>query len=75
MNNFLEDLKRYFETTPRDKVLEDWAKAEEFDQCGVLVNSTFLEYYMFSQEDSNRESKIILQDKYSPNFNSGFSFI
>lgn len=73
MNNFLEDLKKYFETTPQNKVLEDWAKTEEFDQCGVLV-STFLEQYILSQKEVNITSEMITS-KYSPNFNSGFSFI
>lgn len=73
MNNFLEDLKKYFETTPQNKVLEDWAKTEEFDQYGVLV-STFLEQYIFSQKEVNITNEMITS-KYSPNFNSGFSFI
>lgn len=36
-NNFVEDLKKYFEETPRKKVLEDWAKSEEFDEIGPTV--------------------------------------
>lgn len=37
MDNFVEDLKKYFEETPRSKVLEDWAKTESFDQIGPLM--------------------------------------
>lgn len=37
-NDFYEDLKRYFEETPREKVLEDWEKSKEYDQVGPTVN-------------------------------------
>jgi hypothetical protein len=33
----IEELKKYFEVTPRDKVLEDWAKSAEFDNVGPTV--------------------------------------
>jgi hypothetical protein len=36
-NNFYESLKHYFDTTPREKVLEDWAKSVEHDKIGVTV--------------------------------------
>ena len=36
-NNFYEELKHYFETTPREKVLEDWNKSVEFDKIGPTV--------------------------------------
>ena len=29
--NFFEELKKYFETTPREKVLEDWEKSKQWD--------------------------------------------
>jgi len=37
-NNFYEKLKQYFETTPREKVLEDWAKSAEYDKVGPTVD-------------------------------------
>jgi hypothetical protein len=37
INNFYEELKHYFETTPREKVLEDWNKSAEFDKIGPTV--------------------------------------
>lgn len=37
-NNFYEDLKKYFEETPREKVLEDWEKSKECDKVGPTVN-------------------------------------
>jgi hypothetical protein len=30
-NNFFESLQKYFKDTPKEKVLEDWAKSAEFD--------------------------------------------
>jgi hypothetical protein len=36
-NNFYEALKHYFDTTPKDKVLEDWDKSAEHDKIGVTV--------------------------------------
>jgi hypothetical protein len=38
MNNFYEDLKKYFETTPQEKILEDWAKTKKWDNVGPTVN-------------------------------------
>ena len=36
-NNFYEELKKYFEVTPREKILEDWNKSSEFDNIGPTV--------------------------------------
>lgn len=50
MNDFIEDLKKYFENTPREKVLEDWDKTESFDNIGPsmdeLINHTNKIYNM-----------------------------
>lgn len=35
---FLQQLKDYFKNTPREKVLEDWAKSAEFDNVGPTVD-------------------------------------
>jgi hypothetical protein len=45
--NFYEKLKEYFETTPREKVLEDWNKSAEFDKVGPTVDEFI--------ENSNKE--------------------
>jgi hypothetical protein len=37
-SNFYEKLKQYFEETPREKILEDWAKSAEFDNVGPTVD-------------------------------------
>jgi hypothetical protein len=34
MSDFLEDLKRYFDTTPPDKIKSDWEKSKECDNIG-----------------------------------------
>jgi len=36
-DNFYEQLVKYFQNTPREKVLEDWAKSTEFDNVGLTV--------------------------------------
>lgn len=38
MDNLLENLKRYFETTPREEVLEDWEKTKAYDAVGITVS-------------------------------------
>lgn len=35
--NFYKQLKKYFETTPKEKVLEDWYKSQEFDKIGPIA--------------------------------------
>ena len=37
MESFVEKLKKYFEETPREKVLEDWEKSKEWDNVGITV--------------------------------------
>jgi cystathionine beta-lyase family protein involved in aluminum resistance len=34
----LTELKEYFKTTPREKVLENWAKSESFDEIGPTMD-------------------------------------
>ena len=52
MNNFYEDLKHYFETTPREKVLEDWNKSAEFDKIGPTM-----EEFIEPKQDYKKLSK------------------
>jgi len=37
MSDFLEDLKRYFDTTPPEKVKANWDKGKEYDNIGPTV--------------------------------------
>lgn len=41
--DFLQQLKDYFKNTPREKVLEDWAKSAEFDNVGPTVDDFIAE--------------------------------
>lgn len=72
MNNFLESLRCYFKNNSREKVLEDWAKTEEFDQVGILMED-FLNIIK-----EYRPSKVVIKtnknitNSYSPKFSSGF---
>lgn len=38
MSSLLENLKRYFETTPREEVLKDWEKSKDYDSTGITVS-------------------------------------
>ena len=76
MNNLIEDLKKYFETTPREKVLENWAKSELFDEIGPTMDE-FLQV-------TNRHFKVKSEDpivgceinknEFGLKFSSGFFF-
>jgi hypothetical protein len=51
--SFSEKLKQYFEETPREKILEDWAKSAEYDKVGPTVDD-FLnntKEKMYSEEE------------------------
>jgi hypothetical protein len=51
--SFSEKLKQYFEDTPREKILEDWAKSAECDKVGPTVDD-FLnntKEKMYSEEE------------------------
>lgn len=43
MNDLIDELKKYFENTPRSKVMEDWEKTSEYDDVEpkVLINRGF----------------------------------
>ncbi len=42
MNNFFEDLQSYFNTVPRQIVLQDWSQTEVFDSVGISVDAYLL---------------------------------
>ncbi len=35
MEEFIEELKKYFDETPREKVLADWKETEKYDSVGI----------------------------------------
>jgi hypothetical protein len=58
-NNFYEELKHYFEITPREKVLKDWDESAELDKIGPTVEE-FLEMTQETIEEADY-NKIIEQ--------------
>lgn len=37
MSDLLDKMEKYFNETPKEKVMEDWAKSEKYDKVGVTV--------------------------------------
>jgi hypothetical protein len=50
--DIFENLKEYYKTTPREKVLEDWNKSAEFDKVGPTVD----EFIENSSEERLKEA-------------------
>lgn len=75
MNNFFEDLKKYFAETPKNEILEVWAKSAEMDNIGVSVDEFLInskhQYYMYSN-DPDINCLGYLTDNLNPKFTSGF---
>ncbi len=77
MSNFFDDLMKYLQETPREKVLEDWAKSEAFDSVGPTFKE-FLDnthYYHITSQDPPKQTVTSLNNDLSPKFPSGFLFI
>lgn len=74
MNNFLENLKKYFENTSKGKILEDWSKSAEFDKIGPTVEA-FLhhtqQFYPIHSEGPF-EGNLVGINEFDPKFTSGF---
>jgi len=62
MKDFAKELEKYFEETPREKVLEDWEKTKEWDQVGPtfddfmnnnlkIINIEKVEHYIVECEN------------------------
>jgi hypothetical protein len=65
-NNFFEELIKYFENTPREQVLADWAKSEEFDNVGPAVEDIL----SFSKRRQKIELTEHRESEYSYNLNN-----
>lgn len=72
--NFLEELKKYFNSTPAEKVLSEWNKSKEYDAVGPTMDE-FLSHtqwhYKLCLPDSGTEYNINLNKK--PDFFGFFS--
>jgi hypothetical protein len=42
--NFYEELKKYFDETPQEKIQEDWGKSKHLDNVGPTVNDFMQQY-------------------------------
>lgn len=72
MNNFLENLRHYFENNSQEKILEDWAKTEEFDQGGVLMEDFLDSIQKYQPSSVVIKTSENITNSYSPKFSSGF---
>lgn len=72
MNDFLENLRHYFENNSQEKILEDWAKTEEFDQVGVLVEDFLDSILKYQPSPVVVIANENITNSYSPKFSSGF---
>lgn len=74
-NNFFEELKKYFQNTPREQILEDWARTEKFDELGPTVEEFITntqQYHKVRLEDPLDTEVHFSNDNLSPEFTSGF---
>lgn len=65
-STLLEELKEYFENTPREQILEDWEKTKEYEGVGLSADDFLASVY---------PPKVnVVSNIYSPSFSSGFLF-
>ncbi|WP_264509970.1 hypothetical protein [Flavobacterium sp. N1719] len=77
MNNILEDLKKYFRDTPREKVMKDWSETKNEAPKGGPTLRKYLEaskiYYR-----SKKEEFFVIKEKntnlVNPKYPSGSFF-
>lgn len=62
-HNLIEDLKKYFETTPKETVLENWAKSETFDEIGPTMDE-FLNITNSNNVKDRWDVQLILNEGY-----------
>ena len=65
-SNLLEELKEYFENTPREQILKDWESTKEYEGVGPTTDEFLTSVY-------SQRVKIVT-NIYSPSFSSGFFF-
>ncbi len=53
MNNFFEDLKKYLEETPKEKIFSVWEKSAGMDSVGVSVEKFLVNSYSYHPIFSN----------------------
>ena len=76
MSNILEELKRYFQHSSQEKILNDWAELEKYDEVGPTiqefkkVNQYFFKYDNYILSESFKKCNILA----NPKFNFRVSF-
>lgn len=77
MQNLLEDLKAYFNSTPQSKIDSDWAKYASYDEVGPKVSEllTHFETHFPYKEDVEVEEQIKQSIKSKSPKVSGFFYI
>ena len=72
MNNILEDLKKYFRDTPREKIMRDWAETKEEAPKGGPSIKRYIEvskiFYRCKKEEFfviNEKNNILVNPEYS----------
>jgi len=76
MNNFFEELKKYFASTSPEKRLKDWSKTAECDNVGPSVENfiTDTQQFLFSLDEDNLEYSENIISNFSLEFASGFFY-
>ncbi|HAT81302.1 MAG TPA: hypothetical protein DCS17_07940 [Flavobacterium sp.] len=75
MNNFYEDLKKYLDNTPQDKIVADWEKSVAFDKIGPTIEeflNSSQQYYVYTNDPNS--GCLENNNQMSPKFTSGFLF-
>jgi hypothetical protein len=57
MNDFVYELKKYFQETAPEKILEDWKKSECWDDVGI----TFDEFIQNTNDEIKNQDKCFIQ--------------
>lgn len=78
MNNYLDDLIKYLKETPRETILKEWAKSEDFDNIGPTFNDFIrnTEFFAFDNKLNSPPSIAIesINNLLSPKYPSGSFF-
>ena len=65
-SKLLEELKAYFENTPREQIIADWKKTKGYEEVDITADD-FLASIFFERVE-------FITNIYSPKFSSGFFF-
>ena len=78
MSNILEDLEKYFQETPQEQIMKDWAESEKYDHIGPSVEEFMKNTKLFFKLEENDllpEQKNAYNNFQNPKYSSGFSLI